>query len=434
MLGLGLTTQIPFVVYIVGWILAVVALFANLQIPFMFLALCIPFTNMLARLDVFWAGKDFVDIILIAVLLGWIMQSARKGEKIMAKTPFNGILFFHMAFTYFQLWHGSSFLGLPPPAALSDPRFQVWKNYIILPILFFVTVNVFKDKKWMRWLVILLILATLVMGLYFFKDYRWISKDTFRDNKRGVGTFKYLGPNEWGAFHTHFLFIALGIFFVDTSLKIWAVPVGLMIFSSIYSVLFSYSRGAYLAVPFGLAIFGLLRRKFIIIVIMVLLFLSWRALVPPAVIERIEGTHDEQGQLDPASQKRLDLWDQAMAMFYKNPVSGVGFNTMPYVGLHLGFADTHNLYIKILAEQGVIGFIIFFVILVMAFKQGWKLYNNSEDNFFKGLGLGFSLCVLSMVITNFFGDRWTYLQVNGYFWIFLGIVVRANMMVEEKAL
>lgn len=433
MFGLGLTHHIPFVVYISGWILSAYALFRNTQIPFMLLAACIPFTNMLARLTIYWEGKDFIDILFIAIFLGWIIQSIGKGKKILADTPLNKILIFHIFFTYFQLWHGSWCLKIPAPIALNDPRFQMWKNYIMLPLLYFITVNNFRDYKSLRRLVLLVLAAILIMGLYFFKDYRYISKDTYRDAKRGAGTFNYLGPNEWGAFHAHFVFLFVSLFFVDSSLKLLAIPMLLGAFSSMYSLIFSYSRGAYVAFPIGLIAFSVIRRKFIVIVLVLVLFLSWKSLVPQGVLDRIEGTQTEAGELDNSSQTRLQLWNDALSMFSKNPVWGMGFNTMPYAGLSYGYGDTHNVYIKILAEQGIVGFCVFFWILFQSFMQGWQLYRNANDKFFRGLGLGFALSVVSIMVTNFFGDRWTYLQLGAYFWILLGCVVRANMLRRDEA-
>jgi len=130
----------------------------------------------------------------------------------------------------------------------------------------------------------------------------------------------------------------------------------------------------------------------------------------------------------------LELWKIALPMFFRSPVIGNGFNIMPYVGLEAKgnkFADTHNLYVKILAEQGLIGLVIFLFIIYKAVLTGWYVYRHSDDSFFQGIGFGMVVCCCSILITNFFGDRWTYIQLNAYFWVFIALLMRekANLMV-----
>ena len=141
-------------------------------------------------------------------------------------------------------------------------------------------------------------------------------------------------------------------------------------------------------------------------------------------------TKDEEGQLESSAQYRIEIWERSVEIAEKNPVLGVGFNTFPYLGFSL--ADTHNIYIKVLAEQGVIGLLLILLILFLAIQNGWKLYKHADDSFLKGLGLGFVICTIVIIITNMFGDRWSYVPLAGFFWIFLALVVRGNLIVNKQ--
>jgi O-antigen ligase len=88
--------------------------------------------------------------------------------------------------------------------------------------------------------------------------------------------------------------------------------------------------------------------------------------------------------------------------------------------------------VKILAEQGTIGMFIFLLMFLLALRSGWRLYRDTEDPFLKGLGLGFFTCVIATMTTNVFGDRWTYVQLGAYYWVFLALVVRSNIMIKEE--
>jgi O-antigen ligase len=143
-------------------------------------------------------------------------------------------------------------------------------------------------------------------------------------------------------------------------------------------------------------------------------------------------TTDEYDELDLSSEMRIKVWKDSMELFRSSPLVGIGFNTFPYLGFALG--DAHNLYVKILLEQGIVGLIIFMMIIIIALFYGWKLYRRAKDDLFKGLGIGFFLCTISLLISNFFGDRWTYLPLGAYFWAFMALVVRANIITKEESL
>lgn len=136
-------------------------------------------------------------------------------------------------------------------------------------------------------------------------------------------------------------------------------------------------------------------------------------------------------QFDSSAQDRLILWENALDLFKKNPVTGSGFDTYGFMGRVGGYRDTHNYYIKILAETGIIGIFFYIALLLKLFSSGLTLLRSSEDAFWQSLGLGFTALVASAAILNFFGDRWTYQQVDGYLWVLLGCVMRGIAATSE---
>jgi len=111
-------------------------------------------------------------------------------------------------------------------------------------------------------------------------------------------------------------------------------------------------------------------------------------------------------------------------MFMTNPVLGVGSGT--FMAKH--GIDTHNNYLKMLSEMGLLGIGIYLYLYYIAFKNGWRLYKENESYELKGLGLGFSMCVLSNMICNATHDSWTYTNLMSYYWILLGLVVSCRAM------
>ncbi len=142
-------------------------------------------------------------------------------------------------------------------------------------------------------------------------------------------------------------------------------------------------------------------------------------------------TENVQGELDSSSAGRFKLWGSAMRLFEQNPVFGAGFEGFALSGSGEGFTDTHNYFVKKLCEEGIIGMAIFLFCLLKALFSGWKLFNNGKIPFQRGLGLGFFVCVLSIIVTNSFGNRFSYFVIGSYFFIFWALVDSCLMSLDE---
>jgi hypothetical protein len=65
-------------------------------------------------------------------------------------------------------------------------------------------------------------------------------------------------------------------------------------------------------------------------------------------------------------------------------------------------------------------------------RSTYRLFRRAQDPLYEALGLGSLLCVISCIVANCFGDRWTYLEINGLLWILLGTVARAHELASAQ--
>jgi putative inorganic carbon (HCO3(-)) transporter len=75
------------------------------------------------------------------------------------------------------------------------------------------------------------------------------------------------------------------------------------------------------------------------------------------------------------ADSRLALWGGALLAFSQNPAVGVGATNMsPTMGdfTDTGLAHAHNVYLQILAENGLIGFVLFVPALAYLLWHTWK--------------------------------------------------------------
>jgi putative inorganic carbon (hco3(-)) transporter len=168
------------------------------------------------------------------------------------------------------------------------------------------------------------------------------------------------------------------------------------------------------------------------LVLLGVFLVTWQAVVPTAVRERVTMTKDANGQLEASAQERVDLWTNAEESILHNPILGTGFATFQY-GQHVAdLKDTHNWYVKVLVETGLVGFIIAMTLLVQLISTSYRLFKRGTDPLYRGLGLGLFVCIWTCIAANFFGDRWTYLEITGPLWLLVGTAVRA-MQLEQEA-
>ena len=147
-------------------------------------------------------------------------------------------------------------------------------------------------------------------------------------------------------------------------------------------------------------------------------------------MQRFEETTDEYGGVEASAERRLLIWEKGMELFQENSLVGIGYGSFSRLGYDL--RDTHNIYVKILVEQGIIGMAIFVVLMFMFISEGFRLYRNGNDDLSKGLGLGFAISIFILLVNNIFGNRWTYLELSGYLWVFAGLVARLNIISKEE--
>ena len=138
-------------------------------------------------------------------------------------------------------------------------------------------------------------------------------------------------------------------------------------------------------------------------------------------------TYSKNYGLESSAHSRVELWPDASQLILDNPVFGTGFATYRFMGRVGDLKDTHNFYVKMLVETGAVGLLI---VLILMAKMAWlsrSLYR-LEDPFCKGAGLGLLSLSAVMVVVNLFGDRWTYIEINGVLWVMLGIAARALLL------
>jgi putative inorganic carbon (HCO3(-)) transporter len=399
-----------------------------------FLLPLIPLQTIRYRMNEFPLGGSMIGIILVAVAIGVL----RQGGSVLPKTPWTRLLLVYMPYTFLTLCFGSFYLDKPFPLP-GDPRFGVWQDYMTLPALLLMVAAIRPTPKQIKTMVLIMCFATLILNKGFWDMVSGRDFSAYNEELREGGNMGYAGTNGLAAFEAQFatLMIALGSF----ERKFWfrAGYYFLGVFSAI-CLMYSLSRGGYAAFMVGWVYLGIVKQRKLL-VFLVIFLLTWAGLVPQAVQQRVLMSYDKQsGKLDHSAETRLELWDDAFEVFKSSPIVGTGYNTYAYMHRNKGayggsayYEDTHNIYVKVLLETGIIGIFLFIWLLAKTFFTGFRLFWRGKDPFFASLGLGLSVWVLCAAVANSFGDRWTFFQVSGYMWVLAGLVSEALVLERARA-
>jgi len=369
-------------------------------------------------------GGNVLTILVIAVIVGALL----KGKSI-PKSPLYTIWLVFGVYLYLSMWFGTALGNAPPPIWISDPNFATWKDYMLIPLIFAATGMVVEDRKAVRIIIILVACSLLAIDRSCLLESMSRSWGSFDENKRDTGPLGY-GSNQTAAFLAQFAMFFWGFAQFVKRKKLRLVFYGLVALT-IFADMYTFSRGSYLALIFSVVVLGFLKDRKLIVIAAVFL-VTWQAIVPTAVRERVNMTQNSNGKLEASAQERVDLWEAAEASIISSPVLGIGFASYQLAQHVDGLKDTHNWYVKVMVETGIIGMIIVLVMLQQVLAVAYRLFKRAEDPLYRGLGLGLFVAMCSCIVANFFGDRWTYLEITGILWVLVAAAIRALQLAETE--
>lgn len=410
-----------------GAIVAVLAsIFWRPIVGIFYLAPLIPLQTARYRLNDFPLGASVIGIVLLAVALG-IM---RRKQPVFPKTPWTTLLGIYAVFTFVSLILGSLYLGAPFPLP-GNERFANWMEYMMMPGLLLLVAAAAPSRLQMKGIIIMMCLAVLALDRNFLSTVAGRDFSAFSYDLRDAGSMGYAGINGMAAFEAQFVTLLLALAAFEKSFWLKLAYYALAGLSAV-CLMYSLSRGGYVAVLAGWLFLGLVKKRWMLVALIVFIF-TWTTLVPNAVRERVTMTYDAQGGgLDHSAETRITLWEDAMQVFDANVIVGSGFNTYAFMHRVGNYQDTHNFFLKVLVETGIFGLILFLWLLGKTFKVGLDFSKHAKDPFYASLGLGLAAWIVAAFTANLFGDRWSFLQVCGYMWVIAGMVAHARTLEEAK--
>ena len=415
------------------------------EIPLYILIAYLPFSRVLVGdFGTEATAFNLTNLFIVWVLIGHLLHSMSKRQALFVRAPLNKWVWL------FCLMGAASLVrsGWDYGSWYAEAFILPLKRWLTPMFLYFLTLWVVRDKRPMKAIVVVIMVAVTVVGAMASWDYLSTSSSHNLEHARIGGIAQ--NPNTLGAFFNYYMFLLLSFWLVYAKKpKAWLLLIPFLI--CFRGIMVTFSRGAYLAFAAGSLTACFFKKKPLFLVAAAVLWFAVTnpSLLPHGIQNRMGMTIKQRGDpsfyvepiedtLESSAAGRLVIWRGAVQIIEDHPWWGVGYGAFPqfityYTSGAADYRDAHNSYLLIAAEMGIPTLVVFLLILLLvAYYTVW-LYRHTSDRFMKAMALGYLAGIGGLLVANLFGSRMDAQEVSSYFWVLAALVMRA-VLIERQAL
>ena len=411
-------------------------------------------------INVFLPAKELLaEILVLLALMFWGFRMINRGELKLISTPLNFPILSFMAICLLSLiWSNSFFISL-----------KELPLFLTGPLLYFIITNNISDEQQINRILNIILIVGGLFGIYGILQYNGIDFAFWTGNIGRHHVFGLFGNvNYFAEYLIVPLPLAISLFFtVQNRTHKILLLVGILVMGG--SLILTFTRGSYLAIGISSIFMFLLYlasrgksfiREYKKIFILALAFIILATFIfvipnplnkPGTVISKIN-SRVSVTQLTQSSsiKRRIAIWKFTVMMIKDHPLLGSGIGTFKYNSLKYqaqffsqgenrtlyphGFPDkTHNEYLQLWAELGIIGLGIFIWLMVSYFNYGIKLLKKIKDNYKQGIIIGLMGSIMAVLVDGIFGFPLHLPTTIVLFWLVLGLTVAVGLKNEVNA-
>lgn len=304
---------------------------------------------------------------------------------------------------------------------------------VVLLAGYFVFVNLMRTEEWIKRSVYALVSSAFivaVIGIIEFifgeSNQSWLDLSLFSDIKsRSVSLFE--NPNVLATFLT--LIFPFALLFIQISKRNnEKILAGLISFVILLCIIFTWSRGAWVALIISSFIFLLMcgKKMFRLLGIIALAIPIFPLVLPQSIINRFLSIVNLS---DSSISYRIYTWQGTIEAIKEYYLSGIGYGTSAFQSIYPTFAysgmesaeHSHSLILQILISMGICGLLVFGIIIFMSLQKGFEYTKKPENNSSKLYVAASISAIISALVMGAFDYIWYNYRVFYLFWIVLAI-------------
>lgn len=320
---------------------------------------------------------------------------------------------------------------------------KIFMVYIVFVAGYFAITNAIRDFKTLMPILVLMLIAAFAVGTYgiyqhifgFADGKTWTDTGMFEDiSTRVVSTFD--NPNVLGEYLLLLVPLGAAMFL---AVKNGFAKTGHLAITAVLGLcmIYTYSRGNWIGLIVALVIFILFYdTRFVWLGVIALLAAPF--VVSQSVITRFASIGDTK---DTSTSYRVYIWMGTFNMLKDYWLCGIGLGTDAFnmIYPHYAYASivaphSHNLYLQLVVENGIIGLVSFLVIMVAYFRTVISSIIKQNRNLCKAVITALAAGVFGYLVQGLFDNVWYNYRVFYMFFAMLGLTMAAvNASREENS-
>lgn len=322
--------------------------------------------------------------------------------------------------TPFAAFIAVTFAGLAfsPDIGLS---LQDWLRAVGALVVYVLTVDLMRTHAERRWLLRMIVLSAIIPVVA--GAYQYVTDTGNHDTpgyNRIVGTFVHPSPY---AFYLVQIFPLALVLFLHAQSRIARLGLGVLIPVMAFSIYATQTRGAWLGMLVMLAVFMWYRARWTILLIPLVVAAAY--VVVPSVHTRLGDVTSAECESVTYCQSsvlwRTKQWELAIETPSLPEVLTVGAGLRSVDIIHGEF--THNEYVRLLAETGLLGLAATVVLYLSLFRITRDGVASADSPFKRDLMLAFMMTFIARVIMSGGDNLLAITVLEWYFWAFAAVVV-----------
>ena len=334
-------------------------------------------------------------------------------------------------------------------------------NLLSYCFVYFFVINKIKNKNSFYFTIKIFCITTLLVSLYLMIQYYGI--DPFLpDINRLTST---LGNKNYVASYLGLIFpVTFSFFLTESNIRKKVFYTMVLLINSI-AIVICHTRAIWIALFLSLIFFGYLlsyfkmtkvlkdNKKWLIILFSFFLLIALVYLIDIEVsrksINILNGLTSIVYDYRSSHTVRLLIWQSTIGMIKDKPLFGLGLGTFKlhylnyqanflqqnpgYIDFMVKAAETHNEYLQIWAEMGIMGILAFLFIIAIFYKTKLNLINKIKNIKGKIIVIGLISAVTVTLIHSMFSFPFHIPVVGSAFWFIIGLAIASeNIFCEES--
>ena len=318
---------------------------------------------------------------------------------------------------------------------------QILVLYILFAFMYFLIVNNIKTKNQWYNLLIVFVLAGMVVGLIgIYQNYfldstvqSWVDEEMFENiQTRVYSTLD--NPNVLG----QYLVLAAPVAFA----ALWSVKgawnkIVMFIAFAVMCVclIFTWSRAAWVGIILAVGFYLIIKdRRWATLCIVGLLIMPF--VLPESILSRITSIGNFK---DSSTAYRVSVWIASLRMAKDFWISGIGLGSGAFERVYQNYAlngagfalHSHNFYIQLVVEMGILGLILFLLIILSTYKQIISIKERNTIN--KNVTIAMGGALIGYLFQGVAENLWYNYRMVLIFWIYLGILQSGVNITNKNA-